>query len=318
MRKILASLFALTLSLGFLQAQTDTMYIIKAGNVVGRFVVNTQVDSVIFYKPNLATNSLNITYANIPAGTFTMGSPTDEIDRFDNEVQHTVTLRAFSMSTHEISNSQYAAFLNAKNIGNNGEYAEGVYPLEILVSPSTDTYNWGLHYTAGQWVPVEGAENNPVINVTWFGAMEFARYAGGTLPTEAQWEYACRAGTTTPFNTGDCLSNEQANYDWLAPYGTCVNPVSNAPLKTQPVGTYSANAFGLFDMHGNVFEWCSDLYGTYPTEAQTNPTGATTGSKRVIRGGSWNEAHYCRSAFRAFDDPSDNFSSVGFRVVLVP
>ena len=262
---------------------------------------------------------LNIELASIPAGTFTMGSPSTEVNRSTDETEHQATLSAFKMSKYEITNAQYAAFLNAKSIGSDGKYAAGAYPTQQLIYASSGSYDWGLHYNTNKWEPVAGYENHPVINVTWYGATEFATYAGGTLPTEAQWEYAARGGTTTPFNTGECLSNTQANYIWSSPYSTCTNTVTTRPGKTQAVGTYTANAWGLHDMHGNVSEWCSDWYDTYPTTAQTNPTGAATGSLRVYRAGSWNDyAQYCRSAYRNYRYPDSGNGHVGFRVVLVP
>jgi formylglycine-generating enzyme required for sulfatase activity len=262
-------------------------------------------------------NFATIPTSAIPAGTFTMGSPLTEVNRSTNETQYPVTLTAFRMSKYEITNTQYAAFLNAKSIGSNGLYTAGAYPTQALIYANS---SWGLTYSGSQWVPVTGYENAPVINVTWYGATEYATYISGTLPTEAQWEYACRAGTTTPFNTGNFLTNLQANYNWAYPYNGGTNTVTTYPGKTQTVGSYAANAYGLSDMHGNVWEWCADWYGTYPTTAQTNPTGATTGSYRVLRGGSWNyNAEYCRSAYRKGNGlPSNNYNSVGFRVVLVP
>jgi len=319
MKKILVSIFALAMTIGLLQAQNDTMYIMKAGVVVNKYNVNTQVDSVIFYKPTTSTNPINLTLVNIPGGTFTMGSPTTEVNRDDDEVEHQVTLSAFRMSKYEITNAQYAAFLNTKSIGSNGLYAAGAYPTQALIYASSGSYDWGLHYTGSQWVPVAGYENHPVINVTWYGATEFATYAGGTLPTESQWEYACRGNTTTPFNTGACLSNAQANYNWGYPYNTCTNTITTFLGTTQTVGSYTANAYGLHDMHGNVWEWCIDWFATYPTTPQNNPTGATTGSSRVIRGSSWGgDAQNCRSAFRYFCIPGGSTYNIGFRVVLVP
>ena len=257
----------------------------------------------------------------IPAGTFPMGSPLSENKRYSEETQHDVTLTSFRMSKYEITNAQYAAFLNAKSIGSIGSYATTGYGTQRLIVANT---SWGLTYSVSQWAPVTGYENAPVINVTWYGATEYATYIGGTLPTEAQWEYACRAGTTTPFNTGALLTNLQANYNWAFPYVAGTNTVTTSPGKTQTVGTYAANAYGLYDMHGNVWEWCADWEGTYPTTAQTNPTGATTGSRRVARGGSWGyNAPSCRSACRGslypdHDAPFFNYDDVGFRVVLVP
>ena len=194
MKKLFStSTLFLTLFSTSLFAQNDTMYIMKSGFIMGQYNVKTAVDSVIFYKP---TYSLKLETVLIPAGTFTMGSPADEPNRGTDETQHQVTLSAFRMSKYEITNAQYAAFLNAKSIGSDGKYAAGAYPTQALIYASSSSYDWGLHYTNNQWVPVSGYENNPVINVTWYGATEFATYIGGTLPTEAQWEYACRGAST--------------------------------------------------------------------------------------------------------------------------
>jgi formylglycine-generating enzyme required for sulfatase activity len=269
--------------------------------------------------PNNNSNPGNIATVQIPAGTFTMGSPTSEVNHESYEIEHQVTLNAFRMSKYEITNAQYAAFLNAKSIGSNGLYAAGAYPDQALIHFSGDAWDWGLHYTAGQWVPVVSYENHPVIEVTWYGATEFATYAGGRLPTEAEWEYACRGNTTTPFNTGNCLSDAQANYTWVFPYGTCTNTITSAIPTTKAVGTYPANAYGLHDMHGNVREWCSDWSDAYPITPQTNPTGAASGLVHIFRGGSaGSPAQHCRSAFRDGSIPGSYDNFLGFRIVLVP
>jgi len=251
----------------------------------------------------------------IPAGNFIMGSPLTEVDRDTNEAQHTVTLTAFYMSKYEITNSQFADFLNVNNIGESGIWATASkYPTRILIKYCP----MGLYFNNSIWVSEKGYENYPVVNVTWYGAAEFANYIGGKLPTEAQWEFACRAGTTTPFNTGDSLTKLFAFYHWSE---------EDYPSKTNPIGTYAPNAYGLYDMHGNVYELCSDFYGPYQTTAQTNPTGPETVSypSWVIRGGSWNERAYrCRSARRYFSNPGNSNwpgiydLDVGFRVAFVP
>jgi formylglycine-generating enzyme required for sulfatase activity len=263
------------------------------------------------------TGPLNITTALIPAGTFTMGSPTTEPSRGSDEVQHQVTLSAFRMSTYEITNAQYATFLNANAIGANGLYAAGAYPTQRLIY-DCGTSN-GLSYTGSQWQPAAGKENFPVVCVTWYGAAAFATYAGGRLPTEAEWEYACRAGTTTPFNTGNCLDYTLANYYWPAPDTGCSNANTNYLSQTQAVDSYAPNAFGLYNMHGNVWEWCSDWYGAYGTGAQTNPTGPSTGTYRVFRGGGWNGgAQDCRSAIRVYNPPDYRDGIIGFRLAFLP
>jgi len=224
-----------------------------------------------------------IEWVSIPAGTFTMGSPSSEVDRGSNETQHKVTLSAFKMSKYEVTFAQYDAFCDATG----------------REKPDDEGYGRG---------------NRPVINVIWHDATAFAEWMGCRLPTEAEWEYACRAGTTTPFNTGNNLTTSQANYDGNYPYNN--NAKGEYRRKTMHVGSFAANAYGLFDMHGNVWEWCSDWYGDYSTSAQTNPKGASSGSYRVNRGGCWScHAYYCRSARRNYSIPADRSYFIGFRLV---
>ena len=279
--------------------------------------VGGQTCTLTFTVNTSGSGPLNIETALIPAGTFTMGSPTTEPERDAiDEAQHQVTLIAYRMSKYEISNAQFAAFLNAKSIGSNGLYALGAYPTQVLIYANA---SYGLTWTGTQWQPVAGKENFPVVNVTWYGATEFATYAGGRLPTEAEWEYACRGNTITAFSTGACLNNTQANYRWDLPLTGCSNTSTAYPNQTQAVNSYSPNAFGLYNMHGNVHEWCSDWYGAYSTTAQTNPTGASSGSNRVRRGGSWDyNAQSCRSAYRISSPPGNYGGILGFRLSFAP
>jgi formylglycine-generating enzyme required for sulfatase activity len=145
-------------------------------------------------------------------------------------------------------------------------------------------------------------------NVTW------NRNANGyRLPTEAEWEYACRAGTTTPFSTGYNITTSQANYNGNYPYNG--NAKGYNRKKSTPVGIFAANAWGLYDMHGNVWEWCWDWYEDYAWGAQTDPMGAGSGSRRVYRGGSWNSgAQFLRSANRDYSTPVLRNSYSGFRL----
>ena len=234
-------------------------------------------------KQTTATNSVTIEWATIPAGTFTMGSPETEFDRGDDEEQHTVTLSGFKMSKYEVTFEQYDAFCEATK----------------REKPSDN--GWGRGKL-------------PVINVSWNDAYAFATWLGYRLPTEAEWEYACRAGSITPFNTGNNLSTSQANYDGNYPYNNNANGIYLE--KTKEVGSFAPNAWGLYDMHGNVWEWCSDWYAAYQSTAQTNPTGPSEGSRRVCRGGSWfNSAFRCRTALRLNLSPDIRDDIIGFRLV---
>jgi formylglycine-generating enzyme required for sulfatase activity len=230
-------------------------------------------------------NGIDIEWVDIPAGTFMMGSPENEEERsYIEGPQHQVTLSGFKMSKYEVTFDQYDAFCEATSRS----------------KPSDD--GWGRG-------------NRPVINVSWNDATDFAQWMGCRLPTEAEWEYACRAGTSTSFNTGDCLSTAQANYNGSLPYSNCIT--GSYLERTQPVGSYAPNAWGLYDMHGNVWEWCSDWYGSYSSFHQTNPTGPASGSNRVLRGGSWcHTGGFCRSADRYHNGPSHRRDDIGFRLVV--
>ncbi|GHT87735.1 hypothetical protein FACS1894137_15350 [Spirochaetia bacterium] len=229
-------------------------------------------------------------FVRIQGGTFLMGSPSTEADRMNWEgPQHRVTVSAFSMAQYEVSQAEYEAVM-----GNNPSYFKGANrPVEQVSWFDAVAYCNARSLREGL-SPVYTINGE---NVTW------DRNAKGyRLPTEAEWEYACRAGTTGPFSTGNTITKSQANYD---------------AGETAAVGSFAANPWGLYDMHGNVWEWCWDWIGLYSTEAQTDPTGAASGSARVLRGGSLinSAAHNLRSAYRFIFTPSHRISIIGFRVV---
>ncbi len=236
------------------------------------------------------TNSIDIKLMRIPKGKFLMGSPETEEKRRDDETQHEVKIsQDFYMGATEVTQSQWQ-----KVMKNNPSYFKG--------------------------------DELPVETVSWEEAVEFCKRLsdlpeekrfGRTyrLPTESEWEYACRAGTTTPFHFGSELNGTLANCVGIRPYGT---ETPGAYLeKTTPVGKYPSNAWGLYDMHGNVLEWCADWVEAYPTGPVIDPSGPANGSDRVIRGGSWYcDAVICRSAFRSRYVPSIRGLNLGFRVAL--
>jgi len=257
-----------------------------------------------------------IEWANIPAGTFTMGSPVTEEGRDTNETQHQVTLSAFKMSKYEITVGQFKAFVDATGYKTEAEIKTYGYNESEIWTGKKHKYKKGVNFRCdvkGKLRPATDY-NQPVIHVSWNDAVAFADWMGCRLPTEAEWEYACRAGTTTTFNTGDSLTVSQANFN--GNFSNTTNEKGEFREKTLPVGSFSPNAWGIYDMHGNVVEWCSDWDGDYPEGSQTNPKGAATGSYRVFRGGSWFVgANPCRSACRLSVEPIYRCSVIGFRLV---
>jgi formylglycine-generating enzyme required for sulfatase activity len=231
---------------------------------------------------DFSDNKPKIEFVDIPGGTFTMGSPSSEKGRKDDEIQHQVTLSAFKMSKYTITFEQYDLFCEATG----------------REKP------WGF---------VRG--NYPVSQVTWYDAKAFAEWMGCRLPTEAEWEYAARANTTTPFYTGDCLTSEQANFNGTEPYTNCDKGTFRK--EALPVGSFAPNAFGLYDMHGNIWEWTNDWYDGYNVDAKLNPKGPDTGTKKVDRGGGfYDPAWRCRSACRGGGTPPGNKGTgISFRIV---
>jgi formylglycine-generating enzyme required for sulfatase activity len=238
-------------------------------------------------------DALPLHMVKIPGGTFTMGSPKDEPEHTEYEdPQHEVSIPAFFMGRYPVTQAQY----------------------ELVMETNPATL-----YEADRFV----APNKPVVGVSWSDAVEFCeRLAQKTgrpyrLPSEAEWEYACRAGTTTPFYFGETLTSEVANYDATYTYGA--GHKGEYRNGTTPVDHFGmANAFGLSDMHGNVWEWCQDPwhsnYDGAPADGSAWIEGGDS-SYRVLRGGSWyNDPWYCRSACRGNFSPVNRSNSYGFRV----
>ncbi len=224
-----------------------------------------------------------------PPGTFMMGSSKSEEGRDDVETQHQVTLtKGFWMGETEVTQGLWKKIMT-----------QGLWEKIMGKTPSS----------------FKSGDNYPVESVSWEDCQDFLRKLNAkapvagfkwALPTEAQWEYACRAGTTGPYGGTVRLDD----MGWFA---------SNSGGTTHPVASKMANAWGLHDMHGNVWEWCQDWYGTYSGGAQTDPSGPSTGSGRVIRGGSWcDDARDCRPADRGWCCPVDRDDNLGFRVALLP
>jgi formylglycine-generating enzyme required for sulfatase activity len=229
-------------------------------------------------------NGVSLDMVLIPAGKFKMGSPAAEPGQQSNEIQHEVALtNPFYLGKYEVSQDQWESVM-----GNN---------------PSSK---------------MKGAKF-PVTDVSWNDCQEFIKKLNTKtngnyrLPTEAEWEYACRAGTTTAYSIGDKLTESDAN----------ILDVTSIKGGTgiKKVGIYKPNGFGLYDMHGNVWEWCADWYGDYPAGPAIDPKGPVTGGVRVLRGGSFNfNVSTSRSSCRGYDDaPAFRFNDVyGFRLARAP
>lgn len=262
--------------------------------------------------PNEEIANTNDDFILIKGGNFQMGSPETEGWRSDDETQHTVTVSDFYISPYEVTQKEYEAVTGNNPSNFNGENlpVENISWLEAVQFCNALSEKEGL-------APVYSVNGSSVI---------WDRSANGyRLPTEAEWEYACRAGTTTPFNTENSPSAEEANYYGHYPYGIEDNYFSQGNLDTKPgeyrqttvaVDSFSPNKWGLYNMHGNVSEWVWDYYGDYGTEATVDPAGAENGTLRVYRGGGWNDfAKNMRSAYRATLEQNKGSFNIGIRLV---
>jgi formylglycine-generating enzyme required for sulfatase activity len=250
-----------------------------------------------FFQEKL-NDSVSLDMMLIPGGRFLMGSPEDEIDRSSNESLHDVTVPTFCMGKHPITQAQWQIVAN--------------FNPELNTNPSR---------FIGDELPVD--------NVPWDEATKFCVVLSTLtqrtyrLPSEAEWEYACRAGTTTPFHFGETITTDLANYDgaddkdnkWSGSYGK--GPKGIYRQKTTPVGTFLPNAFGLYDMHGNVWEWCQDTWHSNYDGAPNDGSAwidENDNDYHLLRGGSWIlNPQGCRSAYRYHND--NRYDVVGFRVV---
>ena len=249
---------------------------------------------VLAQSPKEITNSIGMKLVLIPKGTFTMGSPIEEDGWEKDEKQHQV----------DISNDYYLGVT---------EVTQGQYERVMGTNPS-DNQKRDIRMSDSSMYPVE--------RVSWEDAVEFCKNLSDLpeekkvgrvyrLPTEAQWEYACRAGSKTQYSFGES-SRSIGDYAWLQ---------ENSNNRTHPVGQKKPNAWGLYDMHGNVEEWCSDWYDKYPKGPVSDPGGPKEGTFRVLRGGSYHcDPTSCRSAHRIWYIPSSRYlyAYYGFRVALIP
>ena len=263
--------------------------------------------------PEDKTNvEVNDGFIYVNGGTFKMGSPESENWRIDDEVLHEVTVSPFYVDPYETTQEEYVRLT-----GNNPSMFEGgnlpvenITWLDAVVFANAKSVDAGL---------------TPVYTITGEGVSWDTGADGYRLPTEAEWEYFCRAGTATPFNTERSLDAEQANFYGHYPYEIEENYFNDSVLEARPgeyrqttveVGSFEPNSWGIYDCHGNVNEWCWDYYGEYPKDALTDPSGAATGTRHVYRGGGWNDfAKNMRSAYRAAGESDLATFNLGVRLV---
>lgn len=264
--------------------------------------------------PRTYTGKDGIVMSYVPEGSFKMGSDEPDIVLSAGPV-HRVTTDAFYMDRYEITNRQYADFLNAAKPS---EGPDGSRPKWVVLRSDleeTGKENWWpteIIMVNGVYRAFEGYETLPAITVSWDGARVYCEWAAERLPTEAEWEKAARGGL------------EGKVYEWgnEIPTGGVIFDRSwkdnQRPAPTEPVGNYHPNGYGLYDMAGNVWEWCSDWYDQnyYKTSPSDNPKGPDSGNFKVLRGGSWyNNAYVLRVALRNSSTPTNQNDAVGFRCV---
>jgi formylglycine-generating enzyme required for sulfatase activity len=265
-----------------------------------------------------------MTLVQIPAGSFKMGSAESEVGRGAGEgpVHEVRISRPFWLGTHEVTNGQFRAFVQATGYQTDAEIAKPAGCLRFVVGTGQQVFDPKCNWQNPGWT---AGDDLPVVCVSWRDANEFCKWLSTKeartyrLPTEAEWEYACRAGSTTVFAFGNTLSSAEANFNGEQPYG---HPSRGLFLgSVNKVGPYKPNAWGLYDMHGNVWEWCSDLFDPiyYLNSPSTDPRGPERGQSHVARGGSWTDSGaFCRSAMRGNGQPDYRTNFAGFRVARSP
>ncbi len=281
------------------------------------------------WRPREITNTLGMKLVHVPSGTFFMGSPQTEAGREKEETQHEVELtKGFYLGAHEVTVGQFREFVKATNhqtdAEKDGKGSWGPDAVGKFVMDAKFTWkNPGFEQT----------DEHPVVNVSWDDAKVFCKWLSEKekktyrLPTEAEWEYACRAGTKTAYAHGDDPEGLSAGGNVGDATARAKFPAWTLGIKAKdghafaaPVGQFKKNAFGLHDMHGTVWEWCEDWYDPmgYTTDKVKDPTGPITGSARVQRGGGWSSApHRTRSASRVGRDPASYRGAyLGFRIAL--
>ena len=269
-----------------------------------KIVINTTQKTAQYYKEDL-DNGIELEMVLIPGGSFMMGAPEIEAGSSDRErPQHQVTVSTFFMSKYPVTQAQWKAVAALLRVNRD-------------IEPEPSFFQGG---------------NRPVEQVSWYDAVEFCDRLSTKhpkrqyrLPSEAEWEYACRAGTTTPFHFGETITTDLANYrgtdyeeyKWSGSYGR--GPKGIYREETTEVGSFPGNTFGLYDMHGNVWEWCADHWHD---NYEGTPTAGSAwhydndNHPRLVRGGSWyGNPEYCRSANRIRYSPDDDYNFIGFRVV---
>ncbi|KAA6302157.1 MAG: Serine/threonine-protein kinase pkn1 [Candidatus Ordinivivax streblomastigis] len=337
---LLKAVFTVLLTFAGLQvqAQTENMYVYRNGNVIFTEEV-TLIDSITFRTPDdgnftETVNGVSFDMIGVDGGEFLMGSQSSNSSapNYDNESQsyeqpvHSVALSNFSIGKHEITQALWWAVM-------------GSWPSAAPSSSLGAGNNYPMYFVS--WEDIVGTSSGASVGYTEKGINYYTNgfcyklsvlSNGGTLgskhyrlPTEAEWEYAARGGQQSEYLrthlNPNSTSGGSGTYYKYSGSNTIDNVAwyySNSSNTSHAVGGKTANELGIFDMSGNVWEWCSDWYsGSYSGSAQTNPTGATSGSNRVFRGGSWNySAFYCRVSYRTSNAPSYRYDGVGFRVGL--